>query len=51
MAVYAWWVSAQYSRLNDLNQLELQDAGAELKRVIENAVDTIATFKPATGTD
>ena len=49
MVAYAWWVSAQYTRLNALNQLELQDAGAELKRVIENAVGTIATFKPDRG--
>ncbi len=46
MSAYAWWVSAQYSQLNALNQLELQDAGAELKRVVENAVVTINTFKP-----
>ena len=45
MAAYAWWVSASTSRLNALNQLELQDAGAELKRVIENAVDTIAAIR------
>jgi len=49
LASYAWWVSDQYSRLNDLNQLELQDAGAELKRVTENAVETIAKFKPERG--
>ena len=45
VSAYAWWVGAQYGRLNALNQLEVQDASAELKRVVENAVGTISTLK------
>jgi hypothetical protein len=49
LGCYAWWVSAQYTRINALNQLELQDAGSELKRVVENALETIKAFKPSKG--
>ena len=44
---YAWFVSAQYGRLNDLNQRELANAAAELKRTLENAVETVtASTRP-----
>src|SRR5215207_4111778 len=43
---YAWFVTAQYARLNDLNQRELANAAAELKRTLENAVETVTRFTP-----
>ncbi|HEY6508350.1 MAG TPA: hypothetical protein VIY56_10080, partial [Vicinamibacterales bacterium] len=46
-AAYAWWVNAQYERLNAVNQLELEDAGAELKRALENAKETVNRFEPS----
>lgn len=45
-AGYAWWVVDQYERLNTNAQVELADAGAELKRALENAAVTLTRFDP-----
>src|SRR5262245_6926456 len=42
---YAWFVTVQYGRLNDLNQRELANAAAELRRSFENAVETVTRFE------
>jgi len=42
--VYAWYASAQYGRLNDLNQRQLSNAGAELKAALDTAVETATRF-------
>lgn len=44
--VYAWYVTSQYGRLNDLNQRQLSNAAAELKWTIENAVGAVSRFNP-----
>jgi hypothetical protein len=44
-SIYAWYVTAQYMRLNDLHQRELADAAAELKRTVENTVETLSNLK------
>ena len=44
---YVWFVTVQYGRLNDLNQRQLAHAAAELKRSLENAVETVSRFKPS----
>src|SRR5688572_19254555 len=42
--VYAWYAFSQYGRLNDLNQRQLSNAGAELKTALETAVETVIRF-------
>lgn len=42
--VYAWYALSQYFRLNDLNQRQLSNAGAELKTALENAAVTVEQF-------
>lgn len=49
-ACYTGWVTAQYNRLNDLNQRELANASAEVKRAIENAIETVNRFQPGSKT-
>lgn len=41
VGVYGWYALTQYDRLNDLNQRELANAAAELKRAIENAYGAV----------
>lgn len=41
VGVYGWYAVTQYDRLNDLNQRELANAAAELKRAIENAYSAV----------
>lgn len=45
-SVYAWYVFTQYERLNELNQHQLAAAGVEMKRALESAVGTFASFEP-----
>ena len=49
--VYGWYVTTQYGRLNDRNQRELANATTELKRTIENAVETVTRFNPTSMPD
>ena len=41
---YAWYVIAQYGRLNDLNQRQLANAAADLKSTFETAMETVRRF-------
>jgi hypothetical protein len=41
VGVYGWYALTQYDRLNDLNQRELANAAAELKRAVENAYGAV----------
>jgi hypothetical protein len=43
-AFYAWYVMAQYDRLNDLNQRQLFNAAADLKATLETAMETVVRF-------
>jgi hypothetical protein len=41
---YGWYAIGQYGRLNELNQRQLSNAGAELKLALDTAVETITRF-------
>lgn len=47
VGAYAGFAVQQYGRLNDLNQRELANAAAQLKRSLENAVETVKRFTPS----
>src|SRR5262245_49533183 len=61
--VYAWYALSQYDGLNNLNQRQVSNAGAELKASLDNTLETIKQFndkydkwktandKPKTGDD
>jgi hypothetical protein len=42
--MYGWYAIGQYGRLNDLNQRQLSNAGAELKAAVDTAVETVTRF-------
>ena len=42
--VYAWYTLDQFGRLNELNQRQLSNAGAELKAALQSAQATVAEF-------
>jgi hypothetical protein len=43
-AVYGWYAVNQYAALNDVNQQQLSNAGAELKEAIDIAVVNVEEF-------
>ena len=42
---YGWWVTSRFDEVHAVNQQELASAGTELKRAIENAMDTVENYK------